>query len=316
MNKETWLLVGRIALGLLVVASCALLLRNLEWRAVGEALRGADLRWVLLAALINFIHLGAKSERWRVMLSPIRRVASLRLYYYLIVGYAASIVLPGRAGEGLRVYLLHRREQVPVYASLGVIVVEKLFEGLGLLLVVLPLPFMLPLPDWANVSIGLVALLGIGGTLAVLFFAWRAQVVARRNQSQVPPRWARFGAGMECVRRPPLFAAAVGWSALGYALDLVEVWLILHAVGVVVPWPAAGLVLLAVNLAIALPSTPGQLGAFEAGAVAGLRAVGVELAPALAFALVYHLMQVAPVLLAGLSGLRELGAVDRSRLAA
>jgi glycosyltransferase 2 family protein len=306
MKKETGLLLGRLALGLAVVALCALLGRSIDWHAVAEALRGADLRLVALAALINFIHLGAKSERLRVMLAPLRRIGSLKLYYYLIVGCAASIVLPGRAGEGLRVYLLHRREQVPVYASLGVIVVEKLFEGLGLMLVVLPLPFMLPLPEWANLSIGLVALVGISGTLAVLFFAWRAQVVAQRNHAEMAPRWARFGAGMECVRRPSLFAAAIGWSAVGYALDLVEVYLILHAVGVVVPWPAAGLVLLAVNLAIAVPSTPGQLGAFEAGAVAGLRAVGVELAPALAFALVYHVMQVAPVLLAGLSGLREL----------
>jgi hypothetical protein len=46
------------------------------------------------------------------------------------------------------------------------------------------------------------------------------------------------------------------------------------------------------------------VGAFEAGAVAGLRAMSVPMGPALAFALLYHVMQVAPVLLAGLSGVR------------
>src|SRR4029079_10215533 len=97
------------------------------------------------------------------------------------------------------------------------------------------------------------------------------------------------------------------WSAVSHGIDVIEVYLILVAVGVHVPWPTAGLILLTLNLAIAVPSTPGQVGAFEAGAVAGLRAMGVELAPALAFALVYHVMQVGPVLLAGLSGIKLLG---------
>jgi len=305
--ENRWRLALRLVLALAVVALCWLGLRNLDWAAVALALRGADLRLVALAAIINFVHIAAKSERWRVMLKPIRAVKTARLFYYLLVGYAASIVLPGRAGEALRVYLLKRKEEVPVYASLGVIVVEKLFEGLGLLLVVVPLPLLLPLPNWATLSIGVIALAGIFGTLATMFLAWRAQKVAAQAHTEVPPRWARFGAGMECVRRPWLFLGATFWSIVSHVIDLVEVWLILVAVGIQVPWPTAALVLLTLNLAIAVPSTPGQVGAFEAGAVAGLRAMGVELAPALAFALVYHVMQVGPVLLAGLSGIKLFG---------
>jgi uncharacterized membrane protein YbhN (UPF0104 family) len=203
--------------------------------------------------------------------------------------------------------LLKKRDDVPVYASLGVIVVEKLFEGLGLLMVVLPLPLLLPLPKWATLTIAGVGAVGVIGTVGTIFLAWRAQKVAAESHAEVAPRWARFGAGMECVRRPQLFAAAIFWSAVSHGIDVIEVYLILVAVGVHVPWPTAGLILLTLNLAIAVPSTPGQVGAFEAGAVAGLRAMGVELAPALAFALVYHVMQVGPVLLAGLSGIKLLG---------
>ena len=89
---------------------------GVDWHAVAAALAGADLRLVALAAALNFVHVAAKSERWRVMLSPVARVSTLKLYFYLIVSYAASVVLPGRAGEALRVYLL-RRHDVPAYAS-------------------------------------------------------------------------------------------------------------------------------------------------------------------------------------------------------
>ncbi len=300
MNKKRLLLAGRVALACAVLALCWLGSRRIEWRTVADALRGADLRLVALAAALNFLHIAAKSERWRVMLSPIARLHRLRLYYSLVVSYAASIVLPGRAGEALRVYLLKR--EVPAYASLGVIVVEKLFEGLGILLMVLPLPLLLPLPRWANVTIGLVCLAGLTGTLGTFWLATRAQGRLRAGV-EAAPRWARFGAGLECVRRPSLFAAATGWSVVARGIDLFEVWLIFRAVGVGAPWPAAALVLLTLNIAIAVPSTPGQVGAFEAGAVAGLGAVGVPLAPALAFALVYHAMQVGPILLAGLVSL-------------
>jgi uncharacterized membrane protein YbhN (UPF0104 family) len=280
-----------------VIALCAWGLRRIEWRAVGDALVGARVELVLLAAAINFLHIACKSERWRVLLASTTPAlpGRLRLYHYLIVSYAASVVLPARAGEGLRVVLLRRNDQVPVSASIGVLVVEKLFEGIGLLAVVAPLPLLLDLPRWAKLSVALVAAIGVVATTATVLLARHARPGSR---------WERLGSGLQCVRDPRTFVRAVAWSIVAYATDLVEVMLILRAVNVVTPWPTAALVLLTLNLAIALPSTPGHVGAFEAGAVAGLSALGVRLAPALAFALVYHVMQVAPVLLAGLSGLR------------
>jgi uncharacterized membrane protein YbhN (UPF0104 family) len=289
----------RLGAALAVLLLCGWGLRHIDWRAVAAALTGARVELVVAAAAINFVHVACKSERWHVLLAPVARLGRLRLYWYLIVSYAASVVLPARAGEALRVYLLKKREGVAVAASIGVLVVEKLFEGIGLLAVIAPLPLLLHLPRWARITIGVLAAGGVAATALAVALAWHARAGSR---------WERLGHGLQSVRRPRVFAAATAWSFAAYALDLVEVWLILAAVGVHVPWPTAALVLLTLNLAIALPSTPGHVGAFEAGAVAGLQAVGVPLAPALAFALVYHVMQVGPILLAGLSGLRLVAA--------
>jgi uncharacterized membrane protein YbhN (UPF0104 family) len=275
-SKQRLFATGRVAAVVAVVALCLWFVRRVDWRLVGEALRGADLPLVLLAAAINFVLLYAKAERWRLLLSPLRAVPRLRLFSYLLVGQGASIVLPGRAGDVLRVVWLERRERVPMLSSAGSVVAEKLFEGLGLLAIVLPLPLLLPLPRWVAGSIALVALAGGVGTLAVGHF-------------------------VRSVRQPRLFFAATGWSVVSHLLDAVEVWLIMTALHVGAPWPAALLVLLTLNFAIAAPSTPGQLGAFEAGAVAGLRLAGVESEAAVAFALVYHLAQALPTLLAALN---------------
>ena len=89
-----------------------------------------------------------------------------------------------------------------------------------------------------------------------------------------------------------------------WVADAVLIWVVLRAVGVA-PDPAAPLlVLLGVNLAVALPSTPGQVGVLEAGAVGALALLHVPPEPAMAFAILYHLVQFVPVTLAGLPGLR------------
>ena len=62
-----------------------------------------------------------------------------------------------------------------------------------------------------------------------------------------------------------------------------------------------------VRIAVALPSTPGHVGAFELGGVVALRLLHVSDARALAFALLYHLVQILPVMLVGLLvGWREI----------
>jgi uncharacterized membrane protein YbhN (UPF0104 family) len=96
---------------------------------------------------------------------------------------------------------------------------------------------------------------------------------------------------------------SLAWSVLSDTIDLVLVALCLRALGIHLPPTAWALVLLSVNFAILLPSTPGQVGVLEAGAVVALTIAGVAPAPALAFALVYHAVHLVPTTALGLLGL-------------
>jgi uncharacterized membrane protein YbhN (UPF0104 family) len=82
--------------------------------------------------------------------------------------------------------------------------------------------------------------------------------------------------------------------------------LVLAAVHVSLPWAAPLVVLLAISAATAMPSTPGHVGTLELAAVGALMLLGVGREQALAFALLYHAMQVIPVTLIGLSAARDL----------
>ncbi len=80
-----------------------------------------------------------------------------------------------------------------------------------------------------------------------------------------------------------------------WLLDFACVLAVMRAVAVSAPAASGLLVLLAVNLAIAVPVVPGNLGTFELGALAALQPFGVAAELGLAVGLLYHMAQVLPI---------------------
>lgn len=301
MRAVRWLL------SLVVLLLCALFLQHVDWTKLQGYVSHARFSLIVVVTLIPAFHALLKSERWRILITPFARVPWLRLYHTLIMSFAASAVLPARAGELLRLFVLKREFNVPVSSSIGVILVEKLLEMAGLLLVVGPLMVFLPLeqPWIKKTAVGLAAMVFVG-IIALLVIA----KYAKSSNSMI----GRLVDGMRCIGTVRRAVAVLAMSVIVFVVDGVMITLVLRAYGIDLHWAAPALVLLPVNIAIALPSTPAQIGIFEAAAVGGLTALGVQRERALAFAMTYHFVQILPVMvIAGLTG-RQLLADTRQQL--
>jgi uncharacterized protein (TIRG00374 family) len=114
------------------------------------------------------------------------------------------------------------------------------------------------------------------------------------------------------VRRGRSLGAALGWSLVSHAVDAAAIVVCLAALHIALPPAASLLVLLGVTLVLALPSAPAGVGSLELGAVAALRLCGVDDERALAFALVYHAMQVIPVTALGILPMRRATGAPRA----
>src|SRR6185295_185335 len=207
---------------------------------------------------------------------------------------------PARAGELLRVWVLKRRDGVPAPDTAAVAVSEKLLDGISMLILVAPVPLLLPgLPSWVSGAIALCAAIAI-----VLFVALVIAVprVGRAAREGTPPPGAirRFIAGMHGLRSPKRVLGSLGVLILTWVFDLGEVTAVLYAVGIDLPIASGLLILFALNLTIMIPSTPAGVGALELGAVAALDLLQVGREPAFAFALLYHMLQVIPIIVVGL----------------
>lgn len=296
------LLAGLVAFGLW------LFVRGIDLRAVLRALRSASPGLLALAALVNLVHLGLRMLRLRELVRPAREVGKVRLYRYFLALSAGNTLLPARAGEAVRIWLLHVREGVAPSTAISASVVEKISDVAALLVVVAPLPWLLPdLPLW------LAKTLSFSGLAAAVLIALLAALLHAHRHHPVHTLRGRLALGGRALHDA---RGIVAVSLLSFAVwfsDAATLLLVMRAAHTQTSLAGALFVLLTLNVAIAAPSTPAQVGAFELGAVAALRVLHLSEESALAVALLYHLIQAIPVTVLGLP---DLLLITRARAAA
>jgi uncharacterized membrane protein YbhN (UPF0104 family) len=295
------------------------LLQGLQIDRVAGTLRQADLRLFALALLVNLTaNMAARVARagtlLRALPRPGGRVTFRELAPSIILFYAANTLLPARAGDALYVVLVHRRHGFTLGDAAAAEIAEKIVQALSLWVMALvavalirPAP-MLAAPLWAFVGVGFVG-------LAALVWTGRSRrhTPSAARPSDVSSRTSRLAAlggffrrlqtSLRLLNAPAVWLRALAWGCISDFIDVGMIGLSLAAAGIRLPLGAWFLILLTVNLAVSVPSTPGQVGVHEATAilVLGTQRVGVN--EALVFALLYHAAHVLPVAMLGLLGL-------------
>jgi len=293
------MLVFRLAAAAALIGACAYFARELDWSAVRRALAHASLPLVALAVVVNLFQVWLCAAAWSLMLSPVARVPVGQLFRYTLVAFAASGLLPGRSGEVIRAGMLKANEGVPLSIGAALSIVEKCIEAITLLILAAPLPLLLPaLPRWVSTCLA-----GLGAVgFATLALVWLAASHAER----LSPRLARFAEGARVVRDPRVFFGTLAIVLLQWLTDAATLLLVMRALGIRVHWSAPILVDLLLNMAILVPLTPAQVGVFEVGIVTALGLLGVGRTRAVAFALLYHALEIVPTTAFGLIGLATL----------
>lgn len=301
MFRRTTLFGISLALILLI-----LVLWKIDLDQLLASLATANYWYVLPASLVTFAGYVLRTLRWRRMLRPAQTVAARQLFPILMIGFMANNVLPARTGEIVRAYVLHRRASVSKTLGLATIGLERLFDGLTLVLFLGLVSLRFPLPEWGTGLARSAGLLFLGVTAVVALLLLRADVAGRTIAwigGRLPKRLgercsAMFEAallGLQAVRRRRALLTVALLSILVWLAEATSYLLIVR--GFNLPLPPGALLLAAVfllvvvNLGIMLPSAPGYVGTFQAFAVLALSAFGVQREAALGVAIISHGMQ-------------------------
>lgn len=292
---------------LVAIAAAIAIGRSVDRRAFLASLRSARPGWLALALALEVARYLVRAAIWRVSLHLEPPVPFRKLVRYTMAAMAASIFTPARAGEALRLWLLRREHQVPFRRSIGVALGEKVLDGLALLVLVLPLPWLVPaLPRWVVHTIQGLALVTVPG-LAVGWW------IARHRAE--PGKIARFFGQIRILREPGTLALAFLACFGGWCLDLTALAAAMRAVGLSEGLGSAAFVLLVVNVALLVPSTPGNLGALEAAAALAMKILHVAPTEAVAAAVFYHAVQLLPLVVFAIANPRLMMGVRSKKLA-
>jgi hypothetical protein len=182
-------------------------------------------------------------------------------------------------------------------------VVDHLVNAAGLLIGMALLPLLLPVPLWlrpgAYSALALFAVAALA-VIAVGSSPTASGSAATRLPLRVTHLLARARQGLAASRDPRALSLSLGASLVAWGLEINVTALSLRAMGLHLPLGASVLVLVAVNLALAVPfAPPGNAGTLEIGATLALVGFQVPKEQALAFALCYHLLQVVPIAILG-----------------
>ncbi len=290
----------------------ALALPGLKPAEVWNDLRTANYLWLIPSVAVYFVAVVVRTWRWHYLLKPLKAVTVRRLFPVVVIGYMGNNIFPFRIGELLRAYVLKRNEAVSVSASLATVIVERIFDGLTMLLFVfVALPTVPSLPAELRVIVLAGGVLFFGALIVFLFLAARPALAARLYVPLIdraaPARFRRplhgfidrFMTGLASLRDFRHIVMIFFTSVLIWLLETVKYWFVMHAFNFEVSFFALMLMNGIVNLATTLPAAPGYLGTFDTPGIAVLGAFGVGKDTATAYTLVLHAALWLPITLLG-----------------
>ena len=288
--------------------------RGVEWGLVWPALRGAN--WGLLAvvfALAPVVNIGVRAVRWRILLSPVARLPVSSCASATAIGLMANNVLPARIGEFVRAYALAKHEPVATGTAFGSLFVERLFDGFALAGILYALRWVIDLPPWADTT-AVVAFWIFVGFLAfqVLLVVWpraviggaqwiRRRLFGGRFEEVIEGALATFVDGFRLLKRPGLVAVSVALAFAQWTLIGLTFLIGMGAFGLAseVGWEGAMFTNSITALGVAVPSSPGFVGTFQALVVKSLEVFEIDRTVAFTYSLGFHAVNYAAVTLVG-----------------
>lgn len=305
-----------VALLALTLAMTLLWWRGPDWGSVFEAFRFVIWSWIVLAFGLNVVSTLFRALSWRMTigqaLPPEHQPRLDDVLSSFGVGLLANAIVPGRLGELARVATLRRHlPDAPPGTSatlVGTVFAHRLFDLVPATILVVWVLLTAEVPHWAVGAFAIAALVGF----ALFTAAWLG---ARRHHGNVMSEGVgtfrhlivMARQGLSVLKAPFPLAVAILLQCGGWLMQLLAVYAAMQAFDIDAPLPAAGLVLVLMNVATIVPLWPGNIGLVQAAVALPLRNYGVPYATGFAYGLALQALEMACGVSLGLIALAREG---------
>ena len=281
-------------------------------------IRTADPVLFSLVVLLNLFQYVIRAWRWSILVEPVKKTALSNRLYALMIGFAANCILPARLGEIIRANTLAQREHISTSSTLGTIVVERIFDGLTLLLfLMIGLMGTSFSDEWRSVGASLRAtgwfLLAAYVLLISFIVGFKVKAKLFLNlldrllflvpgtlRSKIVSIVWNFSLGLAMTKSPYQWVLVVFYSLLLWSASLCQIKLVELSIHLEMPLIAPFLVMAMASFGVMIPSAPGFIGTFHLSVQYAYLFYGVGKEEGLSAAILWHACFFFPTLILGL----------------
>jgi uncharacterized protein (TIRG00374 family) len=309
MQPRTWRwlrLLGLIAAFVVLV----MMFRHTDPHDIWNSFARMDL-WLLVPVLVGTVAMPvARAIRLKFMMEPHHKRPIGRVISIYNVGQLLNIMMPVLTGQVGRVLLFSRTLVVTKTFAFTLVILEILFDGLVLVMMVFAASFLIVLPDWMMRGEVMIIF------AMILLFGFFYLALNRHKKEHADPSWFRrhsparlvrewdnvkgsFLAGLNLLKSTRHLLMVLLLSIASWIAHALIVLFLLRAFALDVPFWGAMVILIVNTVVIMIPVSPGNIGTFQLACIVGLNFFGVPKDEALGFSILLHVAEVGPVFLLG-----------------
>jgi uncharacterized protein (TIRG00374 family) len=308
-------------LTILIFASAAGLLfyslRGLDWSSFWEALRHGRYFYLFLTLPIGGFNYFLRALRWRVLVENEKGLSPFSVFWANMIGYLGNLYLPARAGELFRSAILGKETGSGTSFILATALTERIIDAMTL--VVIFAGGLLWQNDLSPLSLKAIWAVGMGGAVGLLLVIILPHQEKRLTSliCQIPlsitfrdsiqVQSTRFLNGMRSLQRRDRIIKFLAFTVLIWWIDGWSIVIGARILSQTLSLSQALILLAALGLSSAIPSTPGYIGVYQFVAVSVLIPFGFSRAESLAYIIIIQISGYLLVSLLGLIGLWQAG---------
>lgn len=287
-----------------------LTLRGLDWEIFFATLKDANYAYIGLLLLWSSISYFLRAMRWRILLNSHKVIPPLTVFWANMAGYLGNNILPARAGELVRAAYVARREKIPIAFVLATGITERLIDLVALVVIGAASVFWLEAfpksVQEALQSFAIVAVCGVVFILALPLFQRQLirilhafPVVSQSLKNRLEELFTHFVEGIQVVAQARRGFLFIVFTVCIWCMDGMGMVIIASALREQLTLLQSFLLIAALGLSSAIPSTPGYVGVYQFVAVTVLLPFGFLRETALALILLVQFLNLIIVIFWG-----------------
>lgn len=253
-------------------------------------------RWMLAAALMEIFVYVLEGLQWQLLLKPRGRIPWYKATQAIYVGLFANEILPLRAGEVARTYLVSRWLNTSFVAILPSIMLQRFLDGIWLIIAIGITAILVDLPKNLIQAADIFGVVLLSATFFLILLIFRKEKKLEKGSVVTQYRWKPLQYLASVIQRIAVGIQEIGTSGSFFAAFLVaffvlffqvlSFWLMMLAYGITVSIWVGAAVLFIVLLGTAIPNAPANLGTFQFFTVLGLSLFDVDKTTATGFSVI------------------------------